>query len=113
MADQHDAVKIQRMLFGKAVQEIDGFAEVLIGARPTATVVTDAPILDVPGGDALLRQRLRHRAETRGRAILRAPAAAVNQHRHRKATVAGRQRELTEARWLGSITDRLRLGCSS
>jgi hypothetical protein len=76
VTDGHGAPEIQVVLPGKATQRVDSPGNIEKRAGPATSFVADAPVLDVPGGDARPGER---RAEVTGvsQVVLSAPEPAV------------------------------------
>jgi hypothetical protein len=89
VADQDDALSIQRVSVHELVHELDRRGDVVSGTRPQAADVAAAAVLDVPGGDSSIPKC---NAEMAGvdQVVGRFPGAAVNDHRERPEPVAGR-----------------------
>src|SRR6516165_11457458 len=110
MSDRRDAPKVEIVLWGDDPEEIGGAGQILERARPAAPQRADPPVLDVPGGDARVRQCRRKRSQwfkacaarvQAGKTI--GPAAAVDDDRHGVRTDGLRQTQLTELERIGAI----------
>src|SRR5438128_5558530 len=52
VADQRDPLSVERIAAGELVHELDRPRDVVARPGAAASDVADAPVLDVPGGDA-------------------------------------------------------------
>ena len=84
-----DVREIEPVPHGARAEVVDRGTDVKIGARPTASRLTDAAIPDFPAGDAVLLELVTHRGEIPGG--LGHPTAAVHQDDDRMRTRAGGQ----------------------
>jgi hypothetical protein len=112
VADRDHARQIQLMVALERPQEIRGLGDVLKRARPSAPVVSQASILDVPGGNTRFRQcrgKGAHVVHRDGAGVqisqLRDPAATMDDDRHRVRAFDRRQSQLANLHRIVSISD--------
>ena len=103
MADGYHMGQIERPALGEDAQMVSRRAPIKECAGPAAARIADLQILDIPGGDAVCRERARQwRCVTQGRIALR-PAAAVNNHRDGEGSAALRQAQLAKLQLIGVV----------
>ena len=88
---------------GERAEVVHGAAHVEVRAGPAAARVADAPVLDVPGRDAVGGERVSHRGEIPAVGIRRLEAAAVDQRRDGMRAGAVRDPELAELQRVGAV----------
>jgi hypothetical protein len=104
VAHRHHAAQVQRELARQRAQVVGAARDVLEGARPAAADVADAAELQRPGREPGLGQRRAHRRQV-PQVVLRLPAAAVDDQRHRMGTGSFRKPQLAEGQRVGSVGD--------
>jgi hypothetical protein len=112
VAQGNDASEIKMMLSGDSSEVIGGVADVLEAAGPAATLVAEAAVLDVPGGDAAGGEIGSDGAKEIecDRAIIEVtefgePAAAVHDDDDGMRATAGWDAEFAELQRTGAVGD--------
>jgi hypothetical protein len=80
MPHEHDPSEVERILLRDTPELIDRSADVKVGLRPSATGLSKATILDVPGRDAFGFERVTHLCQVPRGGICGLEAPAVNEH---------------------------------
>src|SRR5207248_1140904 len=99
VSEEDHAVAIELVPLYQLLRELDAARDVVARARPVAADVPDAAVLDVPRGDAGLRER---HAQVAGvhEVVGRLPGTSVDHDRERPRPVAARHAEISELLWL-------------
>ena len=104
MTHRNDTLQIQRIGFRQFTQMIGTLGHIEKGIGPSACLVAYTAILQRPGRDAQIGQRLGQMTDVRD-VELRQPAAAVNHNRNRVRTRALGQAQFAELQWILAIGD--------
>src|SRR5579863_430802 len=97
-----DTLEIKRIFFRENTKVVRTLSDIEEGVGPRSSGVANAPVLEVPRGDASVSER---RAQVAGvfEAVLRAPEAAVNHDSHGMRTGALGQAQIAELKLVSSV----------
>jgi hypothetical protein len=117
VADSDDSAKVELVLRSDLTQMIGAGRNVLEGAGPTAAVVADAPIFEIPGGEAVSGEiggNGAHEIQSDGAVIefseFGNPAAAVNNDDDGMRPPAGRDAQFAELQRDAAVSDAVGVG---
>jgi hypothetical protein len=100
-----DAAKVERMFARKRAEVVDRTPDIEIGARPAAARLSDSAVLNVPGCDPRVLQRVAHRRQIAHGRICRFETAAVDEHHDRMRALTRRHAQLSVLTGVVAVRD--------